>query len=471
MMATRSVALALALILAVGGFVPAQPKGKQEKKNLLRQGEVPNGAIAVIDGVPVTEQEFNDELALRQTRPTGIGMSVVEALIDEYLIVRAMSKKGISVTDDDVQEQIDALKAALKTRGQNLEEELKKNGVPMDLFRKKIRRVAALDKLARPAARVPDGKPVTNLHRAAWLQDQRKNAKIVVPPNRLPKGVVATVDGHRITSKEFAADILVKLKDEEIAKVIEDILQEKLIVRVLATRKLKITEADLLQEWDYRKRKFNADPRYKGVPYDEIVKQQTGLDPATLRSSLGFRVNTALGIIARNWFTPVQLKEAYSKHTRRYGPQLSCAHILIEATDIEARQKSGMIPSFPVAKTRAEHVLAELEKGLKFDELARVWSKDKATKQKGGRLPTFTPERTVFEESIVKCAEELQVGEVSQPVRTRSGWHLIKLLRKDAAPPLEDKEVQNDLRRFLAAQVFTKAYSEAKIGIDFRRKR
>ena len=467
-MSTRCVACALTIALAIGGSAPAQKDGGQDKHPLRRGENVPTGSIAIIDGMPVTEEDFFEELAQQQTRPTGVGLPVVQALIDEYLIVRAMTKHGISVSDEDVQAQIDAVSAALKARGQSLEEELRNNGVPMDLFQKKLRRVAALDKLVRTSGRIPADKPIPNLHRTAWLQDQRKSAKIVVPPNRLPKGVVATVDGHRITSKAFADDILVKLEDQEIAKTIEDILQEKLIVRILATRQLQITEADLLREWAYRKQKFNANPRYKGIPYEEIVKQQTGLDPVTLRSSLGFRVNTALGIIARSWFTPTQLKEAYAKHIRRFGPQLTCAHILIEASDVEIRQKTG-ISSFAVARTRAEHVLSELDKGVKFDQLARVWSGDKATKGKGGRLPTFTPERSIFEEAIVACAEKLGVGEVSKPVRTRSGWHLVKLIRKDPAPPLEDEGVQADLRRFLAKRVFSKAYSAAKIGIDFSR--
>ena len=468
MMSTRCLAPTISILLAICGSAIAQRDADTEK-NVLRQGEhVPSGSIAIIDGVPVTNAEFFSELAQQQTRPAGMGLTVVEALIDEHLIVRAMNEQGISVSDEDVQAQIDSVRAALKARKQDLDEELKRNGVPMDLFRKKIRRVAALDKLVRAGGRLPAGKPIPNLHRTAWLSDQRKSAKIVIPPNRLPRGVVATVDGHRITAQAFAQDLLVKLDDKEIAKTIEDILQEKLIVRLLATRQLQITEADLLQEWAYRKKKFNSDPRYKGVPYEEIVKQQTGLDPATLRSSLGFRVNTALGIIARTWFTPTQLKDAYTRHIRRFGPQLSCAHILIEATDIEIRQKTG-IPSFEVARTRAEHVLLELDKGVKFDQLARIWSTDKATKSKGGRLPTFTPGRSIFEESIVACAETLKIGEISKPVRTRSGWHLVKLIRKDPAPPLEDPSVQSDLRRVLATQVFSETYKAAKIGIDFSR--
>jgi len=397
-------------------------------------------------------------------------MSVVESLIDEQIIVQAMNREGISVSDQEVKSRIEALASQLKAQGKDLVAELEKNGVPLATVEDKLRRVVALDKLIRARGTVPEGKPISNTYRNAWIADARKSIanKIVVPPAKLPEGVVATVDGEEITAREFAEDVLIKLDDQEILRVIEDILQEKLIVRILASRSMQIDEAGLLAEWEYRKKRFNADSRYKGIPYEEIVKQQTGLDPASLRSSLGFRVNTAVGMIAAAWFTPAQLLDAYETHKRRYGPRLSCAHILIEATDVEVRQKTG-VPSFAVAKARAEHVLGELEKGTRFEELARIWSKDKATSRKGGRLPTFTPERTVFEESIVRCAEGLQVGEISQPVRTASGWHLVKLLGRNPAPPAADADVENDLRRFLATKMFSDAYKAAKIGVDFRR--
>ena len=458
-----------ACILALCAAAAASQQKDQDDP--LRYGEpVPSEAIAVIDGMTITLDEFYKELALQQTRPTGIGMAVVELLIDEHIIVQAMKREGIEVKQAEIQAEVESIAAQLRQGGRDLKEELEKNGVTIAAMEQKVRRVVALDKLIRARGTVASGKPVSNTYRKAWIADARKSFanRIVLPPARLPAGVVATVDGHEITAREFGEDILVKLDDQQILRVIEDILQEKLVVRMLAGRNMEITEEALLSEWRYRKDRFNADPRYKGVPYEEIVKQQTGLDPATLRTSLGFRVNTAVGMMATGWFTPAQLNDAYLRHKRRYGPRLACAHILIEATDVEIRQKTG-VPSFAVAKARAEHVLGELEKGTHFAELARIWSKDRATSRKGGRLPTFTPERTVFEESIVQCAEDLQVGEISKPVRTASGWHLLKLLSRDPAPPPEDEGVQNDLRRFLATRLFTEAYKNAKIGVDFRR--
>lgn len=470
----RSHALVLALaFVALASATLAQKTAtptKQEADPLhVNVGIVPEGAIAVIDGQPVTLDEFCNELASQHLRPAGKGLKVVEALVQSYLISRELTKYGLSVTPEEIDAQIAEIDQRLQKRGSSLKEQLETNKVPMAVLRQKLRLVAGLDKLVRRSKgnNVPANRPISDLHRNAWLKDKREASKIAMPPKKLPVGVVATVDGHRITAREFAKDFMITLEPAEAARVIENIMQEKLVMRLLASRGLKLTEADLLTEWNYRKKKFQSNPRYKGIPYDDIVKQQTGLDATSLRASLGFRVNAAVGVMSRNWFTPVQIAEGYKKHESRYGPRLSISHILIEGSDDDFRQKTGT-PSLAVAKSRAEHVLGELENGLRFEDLARVWSKDRATAGKGGVLPTFTPGRSLYEQPIIDCAMRLKVGEVSKPVLTRSGYHLVKLRGSEPSPGLDDAEVKEDLRRFMAQEVFTKAYQAAKIGINFR---
>ena len=464
------VLIAVSLVLT-GPAAHGQPASAEQEKDLLRRNValVPDGAIAVIDGQRVTMDEFCNELASQHLRPAANGGPILQALVDSYLISRELTRYGLSVTSEELDQQIENIDQQLRkaSPSSTLEESLKRNNVSLAVFKQKYRMVVGLDKLVRRSKgnNLPAGRPITKRHRDGWLKDRRDSAKIVMPPAKLPVGVVATVDGHRITTRDFAKDFLLTVEDAEAVRIIENIMQEKLILRMLASRKMKLTETDLLLEWNYRKKRFTSNPRYKGIPYDDIVKQQTGLDPASLRSSLGFRVNAAVGVMSKHWFTPVQLKESYAKHLTRYGPRLSISHILLEGSEDEFRQKTGT-PTLTAAKKSAEHVLGLLEDGTRFDELARVWSADTATKKSGGVLPTFTPGRSVFEQAIIDCAMELEVGQVSKPVATRSGWHLVKLRAKEPAPPFENEGVQEDLRRFLARNAFTEAYNAARVGIN-----
>ncbi|MBN2155119.1 MAG: peptidyl-prolyl cis-trans isomerase [Candidatus Lokiarchaeota archaeon] len=85
-------------------------------------------------------------------------------------------------------------------------------------------------------------------------------------------------------------------------------------------------------------------------------------------------------------------------------------------------------------KMRASHILVQkhshllkimenLEAGQKFDKLAREFS-ECPSKNKGGDLGYFIRGKMVPE--FEKAVLALNVGEVSQPVKTKFGWHLIK---------------------------------------------
>ncbi|HIT40419.1 MAG TPA: peptidylprolyl isomerase [Candidatus Caccoplasma intestinavium] len=69
----------------------------------------------------------------------------------------------------------------------------------------------------------------------------------------------------------------------------------------------------------------------------------------------------------------------------------------------------------------------KIQKGADFSELARRYSEDQSSSEKGGLLPLLTTGQII--PSFEKAAFALnEIGEVSKPVRTEFGWHIIKLL-------------------------------------------
>ena len=87
---------------------------------------------------------------------------------------------------------------------------------------------------------------------------------------------------------------------------------------------------------------------------------------------------------------------------------------------------------------RAKHILVDTEneawalksritEGEDFDKLAKQYSKC-PSKEKGGDLGYFNRGQMVPE--FEKAAFETPIGEVSDPVKTRHGWHIIKVIRK-----------------------------------------
>jgi peptidyl-prolyl cis-trans isomerase SurA len=82
-------------------------------------------------------------------------------------------------------------------------------------------------------------------------------------------------------------------------------------------------------------------------------------------------------------------------------------------------------------RRRAEDVRKEIVGGLAFDEAAKKYSDDEKSRDQGGLLPPFSP-GDLGDRSFEKVAFSLPVGEVSAPVRTNLGYHIVQAVNRDA---------------------------------------
>jgi len=94
-------------------------------------------------------------------------------------------------------------------------------------------------------------------------------------------------------------------------------------------------------------------------------------------------------------------------------------------------------------QNRAEEVLKELKKGGKFEDLAKKYSEDKQTKDKGGDLGWLAQGQTVA--AFEKAAFSTPKGGISDVVKTEYGFHIIKVLDKETAHTLPLDEVKAQL--------------------------
>ena len=101
-------------------------------------------------------------------------------------------------------------------------------------------------------------------------------------------------------------------------------------------------------------------------------------------------------------------------------------------------------------KAKAEDVLKQAKKGGKFDDLAKKYSEDPGTKDKGGDLGWITQGQTVPE--FEKVAFSLPKGEISDLVKTQYGFHIIKVLDKETAHTKTFDEVKDQIRSPMVLQ-------------------
>src|SRR5579863_3363932 len=95
-------------------------------------------------------------------------------------------------------------------------------------------------------------------------------------------------------------------------------------------------------------------------------------------------------------------------------------------------------------KKKAEDVLKQAKKGTNFAELAKKYSEDPGSKDKGGDLGWLLQGQTVPE--FEKTAFSLQPGTISDLVKTQYGFHIIKVLEKENAHTKPFDEVKDSIR-------------------------
>ncbi|NLD67860.1 MAG: peptidylprolyl isomerase [Limnobacter sp.] len=131
------------------------------------------------------------------------------------------------------------------------------------------------------------------------------------------------------------------------------------------------------------------------------------------------------------------------------------------ATDKEYRARHILVDSEDEAKA----IVAELDKGTAFEELAKK-SKDTGSAQQGGDLDWNTPDTFVKEFSDAMVA--LEKGKyTATPVKSQFGWHVIRLddVRQAKAPPLEavQPQIRQELERNRVQQLQQELRAKAKI--------
>ncbi|EOP55643.1 foldase prsA 3 [Bacillus cereus VDM053] len=118
--------------------------------------------------------------------------------------------------------------------------------------------------------------------------------------------------------------------------------------------------------------------------------------------------------------------------------------------DVKDNHKPEMKVSHILVKDEktAKEVKEKINNGEDFTTLAKQYSEDTGSKEQGGEIAGFAPGQTVkeFEEATYK----LDAGQVSEPIKTSYGYHIIKVTDKKELKPFD--EVKDTIRKDLEQQ-------------------
>ena len=172
-------------------------------------------------------------------------------------------------------------------------------------------------------------------------------------------------------------------------------------------------------------------------------------------------METMLQDEAKGATTEANLHKVYDDATKQMGneQEVHARHILFRVVNPadEAASKA--------AETKVKSVIDRVKKGEDFSKIANELTEDPSGKTNGGDLGYFTKEQMVPEFSEV--AFKLDKGQVSDPVKTQFGWHVLKVEDKRARQAPAFDSVRDQVEQFAVrkAQVdmVTKLRADAKI--------
>ena len=248
-------------------------------------------------------------------------------------------------------------------------------------------------------------------------------AKPAAPAKAAPKAVAATSDKALYTQSQY--DVLLK---ERLAQGGQDTPEIRNQVKEeLNTRELLAREA-----------------KKAGVDKNPDVKTQMDLASQTVL----VRAYVS-DWIKKNPIPDADLHTEYDKIKSQIGDkEYKVRHILVKTED------------------EAKSIITELQKGAKFEELAKARSEDPGSKEKGGDLDWNAPAN--FVKPFGDAMKATPKGKfTAQPVQTQFGWHVIEVDDiRDAKVPAFD-EVKPQLQQRMQAQWLEKYFKDlrAKNGV------
>lgn len=409
--------LLFALVIAISNTLFAEPL---------------NGIVAVVNDDVILESELEnreamvmDQLRQQQAQlpPQSIlRKQVLDRLILENLQLQMAERSGVRIDDETLNANLRTLARQSNMTLTEFREVLERDGFDYVAFREQFRNQITMNRIQQEMVdnriQVTEQEVDNLLATAAAFNDQNREYRLAhilvsVPEAASPEEVLA--------ARARTENILSRLRDgadfEQIA----------------------IAESDgqqALSGGDLGWRKTGQLPTFFS---DVVGELQSGQVSDPIRSPSGFHIIKIMDVRGDE---------------RHLIKQTRVRHILLRADALVSEKD---------VQLRMQQLRERIEQGEDFATLARSHSQDPGSASKGGDLGWVTPGQMVPE--FEKAMDELAAGEISRPIESRFGWHLIQTLER------REHDDTNDYRRNRARESIRQRKIDEELEVWLRRLR
>ncbi|WP_310549996.1 peptidylprolyl isomerase [Paenibacillus glufosinatiresistens] len=221
---------------------------------------------------------------------------------------------------------------------------------------------------------------------------------------------VASVNGEKITEKDLYNELKKTAGEDNLKSIVQSMISERLIDQEAEKAKVTVTDADIEEELK------KITDRLGGEEALNNALSQSGMTLANLKEQIPSQVKLRKILTPQIKVTDEDIQNYFNENKESLGnkEEVRASHILVQT------------------KEEADAIYKQLKDGADFAELAKTKSGDTGSASKGGDLGFFANDGSMVAE-FANAAFKMKVGEISEPVKSDYGYHIIKVTdHKDA---------------------------------------
>ncbi|HTR59681.1 MAG TPA: peptidylprolyl isomerase [Casimicrobiaceae bacterium] len=363
--------------------------------------------VAIVNDEAITQYELDDakrvvidqlkKQKVAQPSSDVLDRQVLERLITERSLLQYAKENGIKVDDTQVERTIQRIAEDNKMTVDDVRKTLARDNIPYSRYREDIRNEITIQRVREREvdSRITVSDAEVDIYLATLKAQSGGEAEyrlahilVVVPEQATPD----QIEARRRRAEEALRNVKTGGDFSQVAATFSD-------------------AGDALQGGNLG---WRSGARLPTIFADSVRNMKVGDVSPVMRSAAGFHILKLLDKRSRN--EPAVVNQTHARH------------ILIRVNEITSESDG---------KIKIDRLKDRLDTGAKFEDLAKLYSED-ATAAKGGDLGWLNPGDVVpaFEDAMNRLA----IKQVSAPVRTTFGWHLIEVLERRKQDVTADRE-------------------------------
>ena len=277
--------------------------------------------------------------------------------------------------------------------------------------------------------------------------------------------VIATVNGEKILRLSFNKRLNVfrrmnqEVTDTVKMQIVDQLTKKILLKQFVEKQEVSASADDIKAEIEKIKFFLQNNPANKDKPLDEILETQ-GSSVTELEEEVSRAL--ALSKYLESSVTDADKMSYFDANKDAFnGAKVKASHVLIDTRNLKTEAE------LKEAKDKIDIVKVQIDKGADFAEMAKKYSSCPSA-ENGGDIGFFQRKGSIVEEFAV-VAFAMEVGEISEPVKTQFGYHIIKVTEKEDGKEVSYADV-SDMVDFVYMQLKTESllkelHDKAEINI------